>query len=1111
MRRSTLLLISLLFLHALAQSQPCTGLGQTPASAFPVCTNSTFSQSSVGLCGNTPIPGPCVADLLTDRNPYWYKFTCFAPGTLGFVITPNNPSSDYDWQLFDVTNRNPNDVFTDGSLFVACSWSGLTGATGASSAGTSLINCANNTPLFSRMPTLIIGHKYLLMVSHFTNTQSGYTLSFGGGTAVITDATVPALVDATASCDATTIKVRLNKPMKCNTLAANGSDFTLSPGGTIISAAGFGCSNGFDFDSLTLTVSAPLAPGTYTLTSATGSDANTLMDNCDVQMATGLSVQFTIPTPTAVPMGTINSVACAPTAVTVTFPEPLLCNSIAGNGSDFVVSGPSTVTVTGATYTCDPSGQATAVTLQLSGPVTVPGNYQVQVATGSDGNTLLGLCNRSVPLNAAASFVIPPQTPVAMGTTSNPGCAPQSITLTFAENILCNSINLTDFIITGPSPVTITTTSATCNTANETTSITLNFAAPILVPGNYQVQMALGTDGNTLMGSCARQVTVGDIAPFAVAPQPALPMGTIATPACAPTTLQLTLPEPFSCVSLAANGSDFVITGPSAVTITGAMASCNTSPNATTITLTLSAPITVPGNYNVVAATGSDGNTLIGSCFRTLTAGDAAPFTIQPQPPVPMGTITNTLCAPTSVTIVFPEPILCASVTANGSEFTVTGPVPVTVIGAGPVCNAAAEVTEVTIQFAAPINIDGTFTLHVNTGADGNTLMANCLRSLPAGSTTTFTIPVSPATTMTAVAAVACSPTSIRVNLSAPVQCSSIAANGSDFSITGPSTVAVNGATGTCSNGLTNSIDIQLASPIVVGGAYTLQLNAGIDGNTILSDCYRESAAGATVTFNASDTVSARFAYTIQSNCTTSDINLTHPGGNGVNTWTWTVNGNPAGNQQNLTQTVNATSTTTVQLTASNGVCSDTRSETITLNNRVVAAFTALPTAICPEDSVVLTNTSEGPVTSWQWNFGNMQTSTVRDPLPVRYPLTGVETNYTISVTVADANGCQDTKTQTVKVYSTCLIAVPTAFTPNNDGRNDYFYPLNAFKAVNLDFRVYNRWGEMVFQTNDWTRKWDGRVKGVPQASDVYVWMLYYKERDTGKEHTLKGTTMLIR
>jgi gliding motility-associated-like protein len=87
---------------------------------------------------------------------------------------------------------------------------------------------------------------------------------------------------------------------------------------------------------------------------------------------------------------------------------------------------------------------------------------------------------------------------------------------------------------------------------------------------------------------------------------------------------------------------------------------------------------------------------------------------------------------------------------------------------------------------------------------------------------------------------------------------------------------------------------------------------------------------------------------------------------------------------------------------------------------------------------------------------------------------------------------------------------VPTAFTPNGDGLNDYLYPLNAYKATNLSFKVFNRAGQVVFETKDWTVKWDGTIKGVKQASGIYVWMLDYNDA-TGKRISLKGTTLLIR
>jgi gliding motility-associated-like protein len=62
------------------------------------------------------------------------------------------------------------------------------------------------------------------------------------------------------------------------------------------------------------------------------------------------------------------------------------------------------------------------------------------------------------------------------------------------------------------------------------------------------------------------------------------------------------------------------------------------------------------------------------------------------------------------------------------------------------------------------------------------------------------------------------------------------------------------------------------------------------------------------------------------------------------------------------------------------------------------------------------------------------------------------------------------------------------------DGVNDYLYPLNAYKATNLLFRVFDRVGHVVFETKDWTRKWDGTYKNSPQPTGVYIWMLDYND-----------------
>jgi gliding motility-associated-like protein len=112
---------------------------------------------------------------------------------------------------------------------------------------------------------------------------------------------------------------------------------------------------------------------------------------------------------------------------------------------------------------------------------------------------------------------------------------------------------------------------------------------------------------------------------------------------------------------------------------------------------------------------------------------------------------------------------------------------------------------------------------------------------------------------------------------------------------------------------------------------------------------------------------------------------------------------------------------------------------------------------------------------------------------------------------VTDSFGCSSTVQKVVRVYSSCYLAVPNAFTPNGDGKNDFLYPLNAIKADNLNFRVYDRWGQLIFQTTNWKHGWDGTYKGSPQPGGVYVWFLTFVDRDSKQPRQMKGTAALIR
>lgn len=657
--------------YGVAKAQECTSPGQTPSTAFPVCGTTVFKQTNVPICGSHDlyVPGCTGTDgaLYANKNPYWYKFTCFTSGTLGFEITPNDVSDDYDWQLYDVTGLNPDEVLTNKKIIVTGNWAGNPGTTGTSSGGLNYIQCASpyngNESRFAKMPILIAGHQYILLVSHFTDSQSGYSLSFGGGTAVITDPKNPDLDSISASCDGKKIFIKLNKRMKCSSLAADGSDFSLSaPGIKIISAQSF-CS-GFDMDSLVL-------------------ELNNLL------------------------------------------------------------------------------------------PV---GNYTVTVKKGSDGNTLIDNCDNAIP------------------------------------------------------------------------------------------------EGNSL------------------------------------------------------------------------------------------------------------------------------PLKIEPLIPVPMDSIAPVMCAPQSLQLVFSKNISCNSIAADGSDFTVDGPVPVKVVG----------------------------------------------------------------------------------------------------------------AKGDCNNEFTRSIFVTLDQALVNGGIYTIRLKQGGDGNTLLDECSQPTPAGSFLRFPVKDTVSAAFTYEVLEGCRTNEVRFLHNGAHGVNQWLWQLDYDGKSNLQNPVAYFDPNGKKKVILKVSNGVCTDSTSQIITFDNALKASF-EISNIICPEDSAQIKNTSLGHISAYEWNFGNGNTSTNENPFSQKYPDVFSEKSYRVSLIVKNQIGCSDTAVNTVKVLKSCYLAVPNAFTPNGDGINDFFYPLNAFKADQLRFRVYNRLGQLVYHSEDWQQKWDGTINGNPQDSGIYVWTLEYISRDTGKRVFAKGSAMLIR
>jgi gliding motility-associated-like protein len=139
----------------------------------------------------------------------------------------------------------------------------------------------------------------------------------------------------------------------------------------------------------------------------------------------------------------------------------------------------------------------------------------------------------------------------------------------------------------------------------------------------------------------------------------------------------------------------------------------------------------------------------------------------------------------------------------------------------------------------------------------------------------------------------------------------------------------------------------------------------------------------------------------------------------------------------------------------------------------------------------------------WSPSLG-LSSATIADPILI----SSTDTIY--YVTVKNNFGCSETDSIRVKYYAGPQIYVPNAFTPNNDGKNDILKPIPVGMQTFRYFRVYNRYGQLVFETNKPFAGWDGYYKSSPAPQGTYVWEVAGIDYNH-KPFAIKGTVILLR
>ncbi|MGB0404344.1 MAG: gliding motility-associated C-terminal domain-containing protein, partial [Salibacteraceae bacterium] len=147
---------------------------------------------------------------------------------------------------------------------------------------------------------------------------------------------------------------------------------------------------------------------------------------------------------------------------------------------------------------------------------------------------------------------------------------------------------------------------------------------------------------------------------------------------------------------------------------------------------------------------------------------------------------------------------------------------------------------------------------------------------------------------------------------------------------------------------------------------------------------------------------------------------------------------------------------------------------------------------------------------SYSWKPGNGLSSTTSSEVSASPDTT---TTYSVRIYDADFPKCEATKKATITVEELMCeepwLFIPNSFSPDGNGKNDILYFRGRY-IDKLDFKIFNRWGEMVFETNDVNQGWDGSHKGKAAQADVYVYYVYATCID-GQVFEKKGDITLLR
>ncbi|GIV32903.1 MAG: hypothetical protein KatS3mg031_0438 [Chitinophagales bacterium] len=1050
--------------------------------AIAVCQSTFIQPSAYSGFGNIQeVPtSSCLGS--QEKNSVWYIFTVQNSGTLTFTISPNDMNDDYDFALYNITGLNCSDIITGAAPEVRCNYCVDPGNTGISAAGVNASeDCCTNSPgcQFSSILNVTTGQTYTLVVSNYSSSQSGYTLTFGG-TASIFDNQPPVPSSVTTPCNTNFMTLQMSEAVLCSSIAADGSDFSLSgPGGpfTITGASGVNCGNATS--QITINFSPPVTIGsTYTLTINRGTDNNTLIDNCGNAAQAGTSLTFTATPPPASILGPAD--VCKGNPITLTASQ-------------------------GTSYNWNTG--ATTQSIQVS-PVSNT-TFSVTVTNG----TCVQTASKTITVKDAptAAFTVSP----------NPVCAGQPVTFTNTSTYLQTCI--LPPIICIPNP-----TFLIWNFDDGTVTTQLSLAATnpthtFTSPGVYDVTL---TAQDTLVGGCSHSATVS----VTVLSTGNSLVASADTSICSGASVTLTAsggasytwssdPPGFSANTASVTVSPtvtttYIVSSPGcsgtqrdSVVVTVTNISVSVNPSVATLCPGDSVLLTASGastyNWTPVAGLNTSTGAVVRAAPQTTTtyrvtgttggcsATDSVVVQVQPAPaPVISADGPVSFCLGDSVTLdagSYASYQWSTGDTLQTLTVSQTGSYSVTVMDASG-CTGTASLSITASNTLSPIiTASGPLTfcagdsvvLHAGGGYDSY--------SWSTGETTASITVKAPGNFAVTVTSSSCSGVSQPVTVTVdPAPSPLITANGPlSFCIGG--SVVLDAGSGYTSY-LWNTGDTSRTITVTQSGNYAVTVSNGTCSGV---------APQVTVT-SAADLKPVITASGPLDFCAGHSVTL--DAGMGYDYYIWST--------AETTQTVVVSSGGLYAVTVSSGTgCSGSDTVQVTVNPNPVVSY--YDTCILGKAAIELIAQGGNPPYTYFWSNAENSSS-----------LVGLE-NGSYRVTVLDSRLCGDS----LVIVTECredvpLYLIPSAFSPNGDGVNDFIYVMGDRAQVSrYVLRIYNRWGQLVYATDDLSLissnpaapgGWDGSFKGENQEAGVYAYVaeLYLQ---SGRKLLLKGNVTLIK